>query len=141
MDRRLVVGGWNQDAAAGVDTEPQHCRRIAIRDEEDSFVLLVMAPKVVDEGGTPRSLPLQPFHLVRDLVRRHGGWRRLRFGYYSFAGGSERETGFFVPHWAICCCPVTSRMSGVTISIISVMSSTSTSTICGTKWIAVWSHD
>ena len=71
-NRRLVVRGRHEDAARGRDLEAEHGRRVEIREEDEDVVLLVLAAQVLDQAGAPRSLLLQPLHLVGAAVRRCG---------------------------------------------------------------------
>ena len=59
----------NEDAAARIDLQTEHRRRVEIVVEDERLVLLVMALQVLDEARRPRPLPLQPLHLVGGAVR------------------------------------------------------------------------
>ena len=68
-DRRLVVRRRHEDAAAGVDAEPEHSGGIEIGEEDQGIVRRVVLLEVLDQRRAPRPLLLQPLLLVVRRVR------------------------------------------------------------------------
>ena len=49
--------------------EPDYGRRVEVGKENQRLILLMVPLQVIDEAGGPRSLPLQPVHLIGCIVR------------------------------------------------------------------------
>ena len=61
--------GRHEDAARRIDLQAEHGRRVEVGEEDQRVVLAVIAVEVFDQRRTPRSLLLEPRHLVVARVR------------------------------------------------------------------------